>query len=53
MTTDEGTEVTINIEESSDPIYSAPGNTTTSITWQSPNADPSQSLQCLAGSWPI
>lgn len=39
LTTDEGTEVVINIEESADPIYSNPGNTTTSVTWQSPNAD--------------
>lgn len=39
LTNDEGTEVTINVEESSDPIYSSPGNQTTSVTWQSPNAD--------------
>lgn len=51
MTTDEGTEVTINIEESSDPIYSAPGNTTTSITWQSPNADPEQVAKITGGTW--
>lgn len=51
MTTDEGTEVTINIEESSDPIYSNPGNTTTSITWQSPNADPEQIAKLTGGTW--
>lgn len=51
MTTDEGTEVNINIEESSDPIYSAPGNTTTSITWQSPNADPEQVAKITGGTW--
>ena len=51
MATDEGTEVTINIEESSDPIYSAPGNTTTSITWQSPNADPEQVAKITGGTW--
>lgn len=51
MTTDEGTEVSINIEESSDPIYSAPGNTTTTITWQSPNADPEQVAKLTGGTW--
>lgn len=51
MTTDEGTEVNINIEESSDPIYSAPGNTSTSITWQSPNADPEQVAKITGGTW--
>lgn len=53
MTTDEGTEVTINIEESSDPIYSNPGNTTTSITWQSPNADPEQVAKLTGGTWSL
>lgn len=51
MTTDEGTEVNIYIEESSDPIYSAPGNTSTSITWQSPNADPEQVAKITGGTW--
>lgn len=51
MTTDEGTEVTINIEESSDPIFSNPGNTTTTITWQSPNADPEQVAKITGGTW--
>lgn len=51
MTTDEGTEVTINVEESSDPIFSNPGNTTTTVTWQSPNADMEAVAEITGGTW--
>lgn len=51
LTNDEGTEVTINIEESSDPIYSNPGNTTLSVTWQSPNAEMENVAKLTGGTW--
>lgn len=51
MTTDEGTEVTINVEESSAPIYSDPGNQTVSVTWQSPNADMESLASITGGTW--
>lgn len=51
MTNDEGTEVTINIEESSDPVYSNPGNNTLSVTWQSPNADMENVAKVTGGTY--
>lgn len=51
LTTDEGTEVNINVEESSDPIYSNPGNQTVSVTWQSPNADFEKLASITGGTW--
>src|SRR5690554_5798773 len=51
ITTDEGTPVEILVEESSTAIYSRAGNSSISITWQSPNVDPEALAAVTGGTW--
>lgn len=51
ITNDEGTSVDILVEEVATPVFSRPGNVTTSITWQSPNVDPVALAAVTGGTW--
>lgn len=50
-TVDEGTRVTVNIEESDTPIVDKPTGSTKSITWQVPNPDMDVLAEMQGGTW--